>query len=192
MCADCDSKKQYFLRLFKEKVVIRSSIVNTDPFNQYFIINCQFEDLLRMNNRKVVHSQGRQIIYNVYQFMEKEKEEELTTPLPQLQERVAEATGVSLSIVRRIIKEGGSTFETSQRGSSKFSLPRKTVTRPRPKSTLDKFNEEIIRKIIYSFIDNQKCAPPVSKVLEEVKCTSVEFEGTKTTFWKVLRNLGFR
>ncbi|KAF5280773.1 hypothetical protein FQA39_LY17997 [Lamprigera yunnana] len=45
-----------------------------------------------MNKRKVVHSQGRQIIYNVYQFMKEEKEEGLT-PLSQLQERVAEATG---------------------------------------------------------------------------------------------------
>ncbi|KAF5273485.1 hypothetical protein FQA39_LY07502 [Lamprigera yunnana] len=45
-----------------------------------------------MNNRKAVHSQGRQIIYNVYQFMKIEKEEGLTTPLSQLREHVAEAT----------------------------------------------------------------------------------------------------
>ncbi|KAF5272689.1 hypothetical protein FQA39_LY07716 [Lamprigera yunnana] len=47
-----------------------------------------------MNNRKVVYNQGRQIIYNVYQFMKKEKEEGLTASLSQLQERVAEATGM--------------------------------------------------------------------------------------------------
>ncbi|KAF5299227.1 hypothetical protein FQA39_LY02400 [Lamprigera yunnana] len=48
---------------------------------------------LQMNNQKVVHSQGQKIIYNVYQFMKKEKEEGLTTPLSQLQEPVVEATG---------------------------------------------------------------------------------------------------
>ncbi|KAK4885287.1 hypothetical protein RN001_001558 [Aquatica leii] len=68
---------------------------------------------LRMNNRKVVHSQGRQIVYNVYQCMKKKKEEGLTIPLSQLRERVAEATGVSLSTVKRIIKEGKCTPETS-------------------------------------------------------------------------------
>ncbi|KAF5271219.1 hypothetical protein FQA39_LY08226 [Lamprigera yunnana] len=55
------------------------------------------------NKKKVVHSQGRKIIYNVFQFIKEQKEPlKLTTPL---YEAVATATGVGISTVKRICKE---------------------------------------------------------------------------------------
>ncbi|KAF5276734.1 hypothetical protein FQA39_LY18556 [Lamprigera yunnana] len=56
-----------------------------------------------MSNKNVVHSQGREIIYNVFQFIKEQKESLKLTTL--LYETVATATGVGISTVKRICKE---------------------------------------------------------------------------------------
>lgn len=54
------------------------------------------------NKSRVVHSQGRQIIYSVNKFMKAEQEGQSAI---SVKERVAQATGVGLSTVKRICKE---------------------------------------------------------------------------------------
>lgn len=108
-------------------------------------------------------------------------------PLARLQERVADATGVGLNTVRRIIKEG-----ESKPGSSKFTSPRKTIAKASPKSTFDEFEEEIIRKVVCTFISIHKCRPTIDKILEAVKADGIAFTGKRSTFSNVLRKLGFR
>ncbi|KAF2893672.1 hypothetical protein ILUMI_12502 [Ignelater luminosus] len=103
-----------------------------------------------MNNSKMIHSQGRELIYGVYQFMKKEKEEgEPVIFLSNLREKVAAGTGVSLSTVKRIIKKGKNKPE-----GATFSSPRKTIEKPSPKSDLDQFDEEIIRTYCLYAVDN--------------------------------------
>ncbi|KAK4885545.1 hypothetical protein RN001_001816 [Aquatica leii] len=98
-------------------------------------------------NKRVIHSQGREIIYNVYKFMLTEKEQgQLSIPLNSLRERVATATGVGLNTVKRILKEASEKPE-----HSKFSSPRKTINKESTKSSVDKFEEEIILRIIYTY-----------------------------------------
>ncbi|KAG5876592.1 hypothetical protein JTB14_007080 [Gonioctena quinquepunctata] len=59
------------------------------------------------SSKKIIHSQGREMIYDVYKFMQSEKEQQaLTIPLSNLQERVAKACGVGINTVKRIIDEG--------------------------------------------------------------------------------------
>jgi hypothetical protein len=60
-----------------------------------------------MNKNKVVHSLRRKIIYNVYKFMRQEAERTPTSKTAVIQ-KVASATGVSISTVKRICKEGAS------------------------------------------------------------------------------------
>lgn len=48
------------------------------------------------NIKKVVHSQGREIIYNVYTYMKTKREQGLQLPSNNLNDRVAEAWGVSV------------------------------------------------------------------------------------------------
>ncbi|KAF5278777.1 hypothetical protein FQA39_LY18353 [Lamprigera yunnana] len=89
--------------------------------------------------KKVVHSQGREIIYNVYKFMQAEKAaNQLTIPLSSLQERVAAATGVGLSTVQRIVREASRKPE-----DAKFSSPRKTINITKRCGVSDGFEEEI-------------------------------------------------
>lgn len=156
------------------------------------------------NQNKVVHSQGRQIIYNVYNFMKKEKEQgNFTTAVT---ERVAKATGVGLSTVKRICKEAAGkpeglyfTLGTSHYicfifcfVDQKFLSPRKTIQKSKPKSCVDGFDEEIIRKIIYTYPSIYKKRPTMAAVFQAVKEDGVNFEGKLSSFRAVVRKMGFR
>ncbi|KAF2891728.1 hypothetical protein ILUMI_14445 [Ignelater luminosus] len=141
-----------------------------------------------MNNSKMIHSQGRELIYGVYQFMKKEKEEgEPVIFLSNLREKVAAGTGVSLSTVKRIIKKGKNKPERAT-----FSSPRKTIEKPSPKSDLDQFDEEIIRTVIYRFTKTHQCRPTLPKILEAVKNERVDFTRKLSIFRKIIIRLGFR
>lgn len=75
------------------------------------------------NNRRkkvsdrILHSQAREILFNVYDFMKREAEQEKSQrqdePRPllfqQVQKRVAGATGLSKSSVQRIVRAEGNT-----------------------------------------------------------------------------------
>ncbi|KAG5886613.1 hypothetical protein JTB14_001037 [Gonioctena quinquepunctata] len=105
------------------------------------------------SSKKIIHSQGREMIYNVYKFMQSEKEQQaLTIPLSNLQERVAKACGVGINTVKRIINEG-----KEKSPATPFKSPRKTINKPSTsKGSVDEFEEEIIRKIIYNYTAIQK------------------------------------
>ncbi|KAF2890566.1 hypothetical protein ILUMI_15607 [Ignelater luminosus] len=132
-----------------------------------------------MNNSKMIHSQERELIYGVYQFMKREKEEgEPVIPLSNLRERVAAATGVSVGTVKMIIKKGKNKPE-----GATFSSPRKTIEKPSPKSDLDQFDEETIKTVIYRFTETHQCRPTLPKILETMKNEVGNFTGQLSTFY---------
>jgi transposase len=141
------------------------------------------------NQKKVVHSQGREITYNVYKFMKNEKDcGEVSIPLNRLQERVAEATGVGICTHRRIIKEA----ENKPVGS-KFTSPRKKINQPKPKQSVDQYEEEIIRNNIYTYADIHKRRPTMKAVFEAVKDEEgVNFTGKIRSFRRLVHKIGFR
>jgi transposase len=140
------------------------------------------------NVEQVVHGQSRDIIYSVYKFMKKEKERgEVVIPLNRLQERVARATGVGLNTARRIINEGNTKAEGSE-----FKTPREKINKPAPKSSVNEFEEEIIRKIICNFTATQKRRPTIQAIFEAVKGEGVNFAGKIDSFRNYVKKLGFR
>lgn len=140
------------------------------------------------NKKKVVHSQGREIIYSVYKYMKNEKDQNKLTSLPlnRLQERVSEATGVST--VKRIIKEADKKPE-----DTKFKSPRKNINKHSPKSSADQYEEEIIRNVIHSFAAIHKKRPTMRAVFEAVKSEEgANFTGKITSFRSLVHKIGFR
>ena len=120
--------------------------------------------------------------------MKREKETgQLTVPLNKVFERVAEATGVSLSTVKRVVNENA-----TKPPGTKFTSPRKTINKPSPKSTVDIFDEEIIRSVIYKFSHIYKRRPTMKAVYEAVINDGVALRGKLTSFKKIVHNLGFR
>lgn len=56
------------------------------------VIYAQF--IKNIGGRKALHSQSREIVYNVYKFMRREAKKGVISNMKQVQMRVSEATGV--------------------------------------------------------------------------------------------------
>lgn len=135
--------------------------------------------------RSVLHSQGREIVHNVYQFFKRSSE--ASSVSINILERTAEATGISRTTVKRIVSEA-----RNKPAGSKFVSPGKTIEKSKPKSVLADFDETIIRNIIYNYAAIHKKRPTMQAVLQEAKRDGVEFTGQITTFRAIVRKLGFR
>lgn len=137
---------------------------------------------------KVVHSQSREIVANIYKFMLREARTGAPIKLKSVQERVVEATGLSLSSVRRIKNE----LEDIESGNSvSFSTPHKDRPRKSRKAALDRFNEEVVRRTVNDFYLVEKERPTLKKIHSKLK-SSINFDGSITTLRKILKTLGFK
>ncbi|PNF36766.1 hypothetical protein B7P43_G11155, partial [Cryptotermes secundus] len=72
----------------------------------------------------------------------------------------SKATGVSESSVRRIIRE---TKNTESGASTSFSTPHKERPRKSPPSTLDDFDESVVRRTTNDFYIVEKRRPTLKK-----------------------------
>uniref|UniRef100_A0A6P7GAU0 Uncharacterized protein LOC114339944 n=1 Tax=Diabrotica virgifera virgifera TaxID=50390 RepID=A0A6P7GAU0_DIAVI len=130
-----------------------------------------------MNNSRVIHSQDRHFIYNVYKFFKKEQEKNNT--ISSVLKMVVEATGISKSSVQRIIKEGEPVSDfSSPSGSSGniFKSPRKKINQPKPKTNVDGYEGEFLRNTVYTFAMIHGSKPTMSAVYNAVK-NELNFQG---------------
>ncbi|KAF5301910.1 hypothetical protein FQA39_LY10565 [Lamprigera yunnana] len=109
----------------------------------------------------------------VYTFMKEQKEAaQVTIPLSRLIERVLQATGLGSASVKRILKE--SRIEPD---GGKFSSPKKTINKNSPRSTLNQYEEQTVRTIIYRFANYHKKRPTMQAVFEAVKNKGIIYLG---------------
>lgn len=141
----------------------------------------------------MIHSQTREVVSNVLQFMTREAEAQkfLTEPT-KIIERVSEATGVSKRSIRRIKLETAS-LQSAEGPSTSFSTPKKggCKKRKRPVTDLDDFDTSALRRIVHNFYLTEKCLPSVRNVLIKAK-RDLNFSGSRTSLWNILRSIGFR
>lgn len=104
---------------------------------------------------KVLHSQSREILCNLYHFMKREAQEGPIL-LKQVQKRVAEATGVSRSSIQRILKENKTPKSPRQ---PTFSTPRKKWKKINKKTSIDDFEKTVIRRTVHEFHLNEGQRP---------------------------------
>lgn len=97
----------------------------------------------------IIHSQGREILANVMQFMKEEAANNACgIPLTNFKERFLAATKVSEKTYRSVVKE---MKDISTGASTSFSSPPKKRNKPSPKSTLMEWQTEIIRTFVHNF-----------------------------------------
>lgn len=132
-----------------------------------------------MSEHKVLKSDGKNIVYNVYKyFCEKEPN--------KLHEDIIKncvcATGVSRATVFRIIKEKKITKGLK-------SPPKRRRTNS--VTEIDDFMQCAIRRIIYEFQNTEKKQMTIKILLQKLK-TDFDFRGSTWAVAKILKNLGFR
>jgi len=142
---------------------------------------------LQGGKKRVKRSGEREIVY-VYKFMKTEFEVGITIPLSKVQKRVAEATRVSRRTLCRVLNEG----ENVETGvAMAFSTPHKLRTKVCTKSTLDNFDEAVLRRMVRNFYLTEKQRPTL-KAIHSKTCKSTGYGGDVSSLRLVLRKIGFR
>jgi len=138
--------------------------------------------------KRVKRNGEHEIIYNVYKFMKSESQVGITIPLPEVQNRVAEATRVSRRTLCRVLKEG----ENVETGVTMAFL---TLQNLSPdvctKSVLDNFDEAVLRRIVHNFYLTEKQQPTL-KAIHSKMCKYTGCGGGVSLLQLVLRKMGFR
>ena len=80
--------------------------------------------------------------------------------------------------------------EKAQSSREKVTTPRKQ-RKQRKTMQLDNFDQCLVRRKFLEFLEVKKTIPTLKNLLSVVK-SETEFNGSKETFRKILRNMGFR
>lgn len=105
---------------------------------------------------KIIHSQAREVIANVLEFMKKEASGEIAIPVANFKQRLIMATGISEKTYRNICKES---IKVQTQPSGFFPSPIKTKEK---KSFPDSYREgqlASIRDVIYNYYIIEKRRP---------------------------------
>lgn len=128
--------------------------------------------------------QTKRIVQNVYNFFLKLrlKPNFEKIDFTKTQNVTAEACGVSLRTVQRISLE-------NKKNDGKFISPRKNISPKRPKTDLDSFNQDIVRRTIHEFYDQGEF--PTTKKVHKKLQEKINYEGSVSSVLRIIHNKGF-
>ena len=143
-------------------------------------------------NSADVRRQSKIVIYNVYNYLKELMSSKPNATVKELflqtQKVTADACGVSYRTVQRICAEADRNAAI-QNNSQIFESPKKKNPRAKPVTGLDDFDKSVVRQSVQEFYDRGEY-PTVAKLricLEE----KINFSGSATSLWAILKNLGF-
>jgi hypothetical protein len=151
---------------------------------------CAFLPIQSKLNCKILHSHAREVVSNVHAFMKREASQGIQIPVKDFGKRAADATGVPLRTVRHVVNER-KYLESEEGPSTSTSTPGENKSKPSQKSTVDKFDEEVIRTSIHNFAINEGERPTV-KNLHSKLVEHIAFSGSKSRLRRVLKKFGFK
>lgn len=141
---------------------------------------------------KIVHSQSREIVSNVYQFMKKEaRGNAVSVPLAKARLRTKIATGVSEREITRINSELRKLRTNEDNVLNSFSTPNKNQKRKKPITGIDDFDKCVIRRLVYDFHTIRKRLPTVKLLLQELR-ERIGFKGCERSLRIILKDIGFK
>lgn len=111
----------------------------------------------------IIHSQAREILANVMQFMKEEATNNACgIPLAHFKERFLAATKVSEKTYRSVVKQ---MKDVSSGAVTSFSSPHKKRNKPSPKSTLMEWQTQIVRTFVHNFYLTERRRPTLKGIL---------------------------
>ena len=138
---------------------------------------------------KILHSQTREVIANVYRVCEEESQNNaLKFPLKRKLERVASYTGVSKSSVKRIRIED--VERTENNPNELLSSPSKKKPRCSAVENIENFEFGIVRRMIEMFYLELKVVPTLKKLLQKLR-SEINFPFSRETLRRMLKANGF-
>ncbi|KAK4288468.1 hypothetical protein Pmani_038503 [Petrolisthes manimaculis] len=101
----------------------------------------------------------------------------------ELDNELAVATGISVRSLQR--------FKREAKDNCVSSPPSKRQKTSPVLNSIDKFDEECIRRVIASFYDRGEI-PTVESILEKIKEAPINFKGQRTSLYRWMKKMGFR
>ena len=139
--------------------------------------------------RQVLHRQAREMIYKVHCYFQREAEKHVDFPhVARVQERTAEACGVGIRTVQRIVNETKQSLDAS--GSVVLKSPGKKHKRNKPVCDLDNFNKDVLRRTVFDMYTAGEF-PTADKLVKKMK-EKIGFAGSVSSMLRILKGLGFR
>ncbi|KAL4113021.1 hypothetical protein QTP88_016725 [Uroleucon formosanum] len=130
-------------------------------------------------------------VYNYFKTIAADKSKpELSKCFQQTRDVTAEACGVSLACVKRVCSEAKKEVEVGPSNKIAFKSPRKSYKRAKVMSSLDDFDNEVVRRTIHSFYDKGEF-PTTAKILVAMQ-KKINYPGSKTSVKRILHNLNFK
>lgn len=141
-----------------------------------------------------IHSQTKKVIFHVYNYFKTiatdKSKPELSDFFQQTREVTAKACGVSLACVKKVCSEAKKELEGGPSNKIAFKSPRKNYKREKKMSSLDDFDNEVIRRTVHSFYDKGEF-PTTSKILVAIQ-EKLNYPGSKTSVKRILHGLNFK
>ena len=124
------------------------------------------------------------LVLRVHDYFDREKRCGQRRYLRNVLKRTEDATGISLASVKKFISEAKAEVAQPQEDAA--------TTQGRRKIVVDEFMRSDIRRQVHSFY-REKTHPTVEQVFQRCKDEVNNFpQMGKTTFWKLLRSIGFK
>lgn len=139
----------------------------------------------------VLGRQARELASGILLYMKKEAEEGLQYDVRMVQMRTAAATGVSLSTVRRIIKEAKKDRNTNSSKRPVFRTPGKKRTGKRNITGLTCSEICVVKRCIHNFHRTEKELPTTHRLLKKLRRV-IGYKGSATSLRTILKRLGFK
>lgn len=136
--------------------------------------------------QKVLHSQAREIVFNVYNYLKTENE---NCSIIDIKGMVSSATGVSIRTIGRIIKEGNTPPENES--DPLFKSPGKKRQRVFSVTGLQDYECYHYRNIIYNFHKSENCRVTLAALQQTLRNT-LDWQGQASSLRVVLNKLGFK
>ncbi|GBP21074.1 hypothetical protein EVAR_11105_1 [Eumeta japonica] len=135
-------------------------------------------------SNKALDRQARKMVFKVYNYFEQEASEGINN-IKQVQQRTADATGVSVRTVRNIL------LEAKQCDSAPiFRTPGKKRSRNFPVTGINDFEQKAIRRAIQHFhLSNE--LPTLEKLRLKLK-EDINFTGSRDSLRRIINRLGIK
>lgn len=144
---------------------------------------------------KPLRGQSREIIYNVYKYFvtetdrfKKNEDENVSCYFKKVQERVANATGISRRTLNNILNEVSTETHSTE---IKFSTPKKGRPKKQFRLHMDDFDYDVVRRMVYDFHLRFNELPTI-KSLKAKLSEAINYNGSEKTLRKILHEMGFR
>ncbi|XP_022173446.1 uncharacterized protein LOC111035921 [Myzus persicae] len=141
-----------------------------------------------------IHSQTKNVIFHVYNYFKTiatdKSKPEISNFFRETRIVTSKACGVSVASVKKVCSEAKKKLEIGLSSQIAFKSPRKSYKRAKVKTNLDDFDNEVVRRIVHSFYDNDEF-PTTSKILVAMR-EKINYPGSKTSVKAILHNLNFK